>query len=248
MAGGRRTLVDLFLLIVGVFFAVAAERWVAGRADQRLAEEYTQDLLTDLLEDSVVHAARIDRLQARTRALARMIEDLNGTRPRMEGAEELRVLFLAQRVSTADSCDATYQDLVSSGNIRLLDAELRRSVVRYCSELGQIRETMTLSDARKPRFADLVPGFAKPPIAALACRFGRNGSDTDCAGVELDSIYAALPAPEREALAAWRSLPEVRMDVQSEITETNILRNAYGGTSRALQGALSAARAVRDRR
>ena len=124
----------------------------------------------------------------------------------------------------------------------------RRSVVGYCSALEGIRETMTLSAAGKPRFADLVPGFAKPPIALRACKLNWDGSDTDCAGAELDSIYASLPAPEREALAAWRSLPEIRMDVQSEITETNNLRNAYSRTSEALQRALSAARAVQARR
>jgi hypothetical protein len=241
MSSGRRTVGELLLIISGVFVALAAERWVAGRSDRDLAAAYAVDLAADLLEDSVTHAGRMNRARGRARALELMIDDLNGVGPRLEGPEALRVLFLAQNVPTGQTRNGTYQDLMSSGNMRLLDPELRRSVVEYYAQLEQNAETMSLFSSGKPRFADLVPGRAKGRLSGL-CRPEITGSETDCGGEDAEVAYGELPAPEREALSLWRDLPQVRMDIQSEITETNNVLRVFRDTREDLQAALEMAR------
>ena len=92
----------------------------------------------------------------------------------------------------------TYQDLVSSGNIRLLDPELRRRVVEYHVQLESNARTMSRFSSGKPRFADLVPGRAKQGFAGR-CWGDIRGAESDCGGQEAEAVYATLPAGEREA-------------------------------------------------
>ena len=130
---------------------------------------------------------------------------------------------------------------MGSGTLRLLDAEVRRNVVEYHAAWANAFETMTLFSAGKPRYADLVPARAKGPMAG-GCFRSMEGLPTDCVGEFTDSAFARLAPAERADLAAWRDLPGIRSDLQSELTETQNLLRVFGSVRNRLNTALAAVR------
>ncbi|HSH75934.1 MAG TPA: hypothetical protein VLA09_09655 [Longimicrobiales bacterium] len=213
---------EFVLILIGVFLALAAERWVAGRSDRNLAAQYAADLATDLRQDSVQHVVWSMFTAARQQALERMLADLNQVSPRLSGAEELGTLYYAQIVPVPDFQRATFQDLVSSGNLRLLDPAVRRGIVVYHDGLDALTRGVALTGLGKPRFADLVPAQARATLTDTCA-----GQPSRCGFGLADSVLADMPDAEVVALASWRDMPDMRLELQRMLNETHAFRRGF---------------------
>jgi hypothetical protein len=208
-------LAEFVLIVVGVFLALAAESWVSGAADRQLVDQYAADLLGDLQSDSVSIQAWVGRAEEVASALERLIGGLNETRPPIVGSEALADLFLAQVVPLPTFEVTTYQDLVSSGNLRLLEPQLRRSLVEYHASLEHLTRIVALTGGgdHKPFFAYLVPSRVRIELRER-CRAAAPQESHACRLHEAGALFAAMSENERDAISSWSDLPGIRFELE----------------------------------
>jgi hypothetical protein len=121
---------DFVIVVVGVFIGIQVSNWNAERADRALAQRYVEDIRRDIAADlEVFEAAETSTAQRRdaAEAVLRAIET---------GAYENAGLFLRQvdmagRYYPTVLERATYDDLVATGGLRLIDRRIRESITEY---------------------------------------------------------------------------------------------------------------------
>jgi hypothetical protein len=200
---------EFALILVSVFLALAAERWVAGRADRDLVSQYTEDLRTDLARDSGTIEVWARSGQRRAAALEQMLGALNGTAPGLLGAEAVSTMHVAQIVPIPNFRSATYQDLVSSGNIRLLPASVRRALVQYHDALAELDRRLALTGyQQKPEFADLLPAVVRRQFL------------TECFPRVAAEVFPFMSEPEKAVLEGWTQVPGIRMELERTLNGT----------------------------
>lgn len=209
---------EFALIVVSVFLAVAAERWVAGASDRALVSQYAEDLRTDLVRDSATIVLWTRNGYERAAALERMLGTLNGTAPPLLGSEAISTMHVAQVVPIPNFQSATYQDLVSSGNIRLLSPSVRRALVQYHDALAALDRRIALTGyQQKPDFADLIPAVVRRHFL-VECR-GR-GREDDCFQREANLLFPAMSEPERAVLEGWPQMPGIRLELERTLNGT----------------------------
>lgn len=127
----RGPLVAEFIMVVlGVFFALMLDSWIAERNDDRLRDEYLARLVDDLKADIRTLDDRIYFFDA-VRSFATQ------TLERLENGDDGDINAILAAFYAAENYDFsvvanTYVDLQNTGNIRLLDRiELRTSLAAY---------------------------------------------------------------------------------------------------------------------
>jgi len=208
---------EFALILVSVFLALAAERWVAGRADRDLVSQYTEDLRTDLARDSATIQVWARSGQRRAAALEQMLGALNGTAPGLLGAEAVSTMHVAQIVPIPNFRSATYQDLVSSGNIRLLSASVRRALVQYHDALAELDRRLALTGyQQKPEFADLLPAVVRRQFLTEC----RGTEDPGCFPRVAAEVFPFMSEPEKAVLEGWTQVPGIRMELERTLNGT----------------------------
>jgi hypothetical protein len=215
MSRTRAGLGEFFLIVVGVFLALAAERWVSGSADRQLVDQYSADLVTDLASDSVSTERWTALAEEIASALERLIGSLNETGKPLVASEALNDLHWAQVVPVPTFEVTTYQDLVSSGNLRLLEPELRRSLVEYHAALEYLARIVGLTGAgdEKPFFAYLVPARARIELRDR-CRSASPPETHACRLHEAEALFGMMSEHERDAISSWADLPGIRFELE----------------------------------
>ena len=215
MSRARAGVAEFFFIVVGVFLALAAERWVSGSADRQLVAQYSADLITDLASDSASIELWTGQAEQIASALERLIGSLNETRPPLVGGEALANLHWAQVVPVPTFEVTTYQDLVSSGNLRLLEPRLRRSLVEYHAALEYMTRIVSLTGGadEKPSFAYLVPARARIELRDR-CRVAALQERHACRLREAEALFAEMPEKERDAISSWSDQPDIRFELE----------------------------------
>jgi hypothetical protein len=124
-------LLELTLLVFGILIALAVDSWIDDRRDARLERQYLEQLQADLdrdiamLEESLqFEQTQVDNSTLAYRALRQ------GVAPEQREAIALALGSLTAR-RTLRLGRATYTDLLSTGNLRLIrNASLRDRIVR----------------------------------------------------------------------------------------------------------------------
>ena len=238
MTRTRRAVPELLLIVVGVFVALAAERWVAGGSDRALVEGYVRDLVSDLAQDSLGNVNRILMAEQRLAALDALLADLNGVGSALEDERELVALRDAQLVPTVAVQLATYQDLLGTGNLRLLEPALRRSLIEYHAAIAVVEGVIERNGGEKPEYSDLVPGRARQRLSR-PCPFGPTTAGCLRAASE---VIAQLSGPELASISSWRDLPQIRIQLERS---TNLTLRFLSTMERVRVTRLAAMAAVR---
>lgn len=212
----RRTLGEFVLIVLGVLAALSAESWMSRSAERSLAEAYQSDLLNDLRADSIQIAHWMALTENRRVHLQLMIDDLNG-RARLEPGSALATLFQASIVPAPSFPQTTLEDLTSTGNLRLLDRELRRAIFQYRESHVQLEADRAVWGLAKPTFARLLPGGFQAAVLPECFREDPNGP---CRTALAEQHYAEMSRNEIVALDSWRDLPEVRGELQMAIASS----------------------------
>lgn len=161
--------------------ALIADRWLQGRIDDEQAQAYKAYLGADLRGDSAALSARI--VQARDRAntailLLELAEGLEipGTTsvPELVAAFEMLTWF-----SPLDANRDTWDDLVATGNSRLIDRDLRRMLVAHYNRLEGLAAAETdwdnLLAAFETDWRDTQPALRRLEALELAIPIGTMG-------------------------------------------------------------------------
>jgi hypothetical protein len=138
-----RSLGELVVIIAGVMIALAADRWIAGIDERAEARSYVSRLAENLRSDSArleewVQSAT-DRRQI---ALDMLLYAETGEFTSRIGPDSLLRMLVYTSVPSATGAYATetWQDLVATGNVELLDdIELRDSLSVYYNEVERSR-------------------------------------------------------------------------------------------------------------
>jgi len=126
-----RVLLELALIVVGILIALAVDSWIDDRRDARAERQYLEQLAQDLERDLAMleESLHFEQTQVDNSALAyRALRQ--GVAPEQREAVASALGTLTAR-RTLRLGRATYTDLLSTGNLRLIgNAGLRDRIVR----------------------------------------------------------------------------------------------------------------------
>jgi hypothetical protein len=176
-----RLLGEFVVIVVGVFLALAGESWYQSRSEARGLEGYLDRLVVDLAEDSASFGFVLELLD-------RKDLDLGATAAVAAGLVEPDSMLFETLVGTAafgfrtpTAQRGTYDDLVATGNLRLVDDdEVRSRIAAYYDHIGQQWERI---DRRRTGYPHMVyrldPSYWEAgPLAGAGPRMRQQAVDS----------------------------------------------------------------------
>lgn len=134
--GLRRLGAEFVVVVVGVFLALAAQSWYEGWTEAKGLTSYKERLIGDLQADSAACAEILRALDRKDAALARVAS----VALRQEDPDSLFIRALDATTwmgfHTPSTQRGTYEDLLATGNLRLLPDPVRRQVVAHYQEMA----------------------------------------------------------------------------------------------------------------
>jgi len=132
----RRGLAELLIIVLGVLIALWVDNWNGEREDRLLEQEYLSTLATDLRADLVELDEASERARLNERAAQALYDAIQGTGSLAPDSLSRFVLQAGFLYFPAYS-PYTFEDLTSTGNLRLLRSEeIRRALAAYHNEIG----------------------------------------------------------------------------------------------------------------
>ena len=149
MKKSGRVIGEFLLIVTGVLVALAVETALEEREDDKLRSEYISRIKTDVAADKKAIEFRIDFFEKVSKFSRDTLDWAESDLP--VDKDVLLASFYAAEIWPFLPNVSTYQDLQSTGNIRLLDdIELRTSLVSYHTQASASRPGWTpLEDYRE---------------------------------------------------------------------------------------------------
>jgi hypothetical protein len=162
---------ELALLILGILIALAVDGWMDDRRDARLERAYLERLERDLQQNLVILDGFIDFESRQTADGVLVYRGLRGAPGIEREAIAAGLNHLANR-RTLRLMRATYQDLLSTGNLGLIrDESLRDAIVGVYEEAER---TTTVVDRNNEALVDHAYGLPLVESGLVAPRFSTN--------------------------------------------------------------------------
>jgi hypothetical protein len=197
-------LLELALVVAGILIALAIDGWIDSRHDARLERQYLELLVRDLNRDlgTLDDVLRFEHAQVEAAALA--YRALRAGVPRQDREAVARALNQLTARRTLRLARATYTDLLSTGNLRLIrNADLRDRLVRlYETD----ERAQTIRDRNNESFVDRLyltflldhgyvaprPARELPAIASSDQKFAARAALPS--GQDLDPLWRLPPS------------------------------------------------------
>jgi len=216
-----QVLIELVLLVLGILIALAVDDWMQERRDARMERDYLQLLVRDLERDDEILKEFISFEELQTndgieayRALRKTVApaDREAVAARLSRLTSRRTLRLVR---------ATYTDLVSTGNLRLIsNPVLRDRVVKYYEETDR---RIAIVDRNNQFFVDQTYAAYLSNTGLVAPRPTNNLPASDAA---MGEFAARLGVPVAEGSdPLWRlstSAPEYEVLVGKVWQRTSV--------------------------
>lgn len=130
---------EFVVIVLGVFLALAADRWNQGRSDAAAEAAYVTRLTNDIRSDSV----RAEEYLARVPAIGAARDTLVGVLDGSSSPENLRATIFRAMGGWTMLPASTWSELLASSSLNLLaDPEVREAVSTY---YGDVRERNALN-------------------------------------------------------------------------------------------------------
>jgi hypothetical protein len=139
---------EIVLVVIGILIALSINTWNQGRQASHKEASYIENLHTDLEEQleyvEIQLEYEVKYFEVSNRLLGRFKQESMLT---IDTASSKDLSILTER-KTFTKADPTYQDLISTGNIGLIqDESLRNELLSYYLELERIDKIMLNNNA-----------------------------------------------------------------------------------------------------
>jgi hypothetical protein len=163
MSNRRRVVGEFVLIVVGVFAALMLETMMSERHDGELRDEYLSRLETDVTTDKQTIEYRIEFFTGVQTFSQEFLDWLHSDAPVNQSI--LLAAFYAAEIWPYASATSTYQDLQSTGNLRLLDnIDLRTSLFRYHNKANTSQPGWNPSDEYRRTIRGIIPSDIQTQI------------------------------------------------------------------------------------
>ena len=128
-------IVEVLLIVIGILLALTLNTWQNNTKNRSIESDYISDLIIDLRQDtSYFNVRRIKNIKKKAEALNQAKAYLLGTYQIKDTLLFLNTVGYGARYSrvVATSNNSTYTELVSTGNLRIIeDREIRKEIINY---------------------------------------------------------------------------------------------------------------------
>jgi hypothetical protein len=154
---------EIILIVVGVSIALAAEGWRQDRANRVIELEYIEGLIRDLGRDIVSVSNIMDQTQLRAEYGETVIAAYDDEFRPSSPTNLIKAVEYANYFSYPSYSRATIEDLMSTGNLRLIrNKEVKEVISVYYATIewtqqfsGLFRDTQQILSNLIPEFLDL---------------------------------------------------------------------------------------------
>lgn len=156
MKKNGKLIAEFVLIVVGVLAALAAETAFEDRRDRELRDEYLVRIEADLLLDTQAIQSRLEFFGDVQRFSGDVLDWL--VSDEAVDKEMLLASFYAAEVWPFLPTKSTFEDLQSTGNIRLIDdIELRTSMAHYYNRADTARNGWNPSERYRQTIRGVIP-------------------------------------------------------------------------------------------
>lgn len=144
LGGVGKIFVELIVIIAGIYLAFAIENYGERKKSEALEIKYLQELLEEAKANRDELKADQDYRREQRELFSLLLESAN----RQVGTDTLRRATKELLVNRLFSpTDAVYQDLVSSGNLRLIQSDtIRKTIITYKQRLARAPVTEAVEE------------------------------------------------------------------------------------------------------
>ncbi len=127
-------LLDLLIVVFGVFIGIQVSNWNEERAGEKQAQILIERLYADLGHDQAVLASMLDYQAVVKTYAVRAVDGLNGD-PSVNDEQFVIAAYQASQINLPWSYQSTYNEVLSTGQINLIkSAALKSKVLGYYSD------------------------------------------------------------------------------------------------------------------
>jgi len=128
-------IVEVLLIVIGILLALTLNTWQNNTKNRSIEKDYISDLIIDLRQDtSYFNVRRMKNIKKKAEALNQAKAYLLGTYQIKDTLLFLNTVGYGARYSrvVATSNNSTYTELVSTGNLRIIEnREIRKEIINY---------------------------------------------------------------------------------------------------------------------
>ena len=163
MRNRGRTAGEFVLIVVGVFIALLLDAMVSERNDGELRSEYVLRLAADINADKQAFEYRIEFFTAVQQFSQEFLDWMQSDAPVDQSV--LLAAFYAAEIWAYVPRTSTYQDLQSTGNLRLIEnIELRTRLFEYHNKIDIVRPGWSPSDEYREIIRGIIPSDVQAQI------------------------------------------------------------------------------------
>ena len=213
---------EFFLVVLGVLAALMVDTWIGQRNDNNLSREYLARLADDLEADLRSLEYRISFFNSVRSFGLQTLERLQSDGPVNQDA--ILAAYYASEIFAFLPIENTYEDLQSTGNIRLLDdIELRLALASY------YQKTNALSDDISQAYREVVRGVIPWKIQAAIRKNCPTTDDIDDAptGFPLCTLPEISTDEANAVFAALRAYPGIVEILTYRVSEVDVIVFLY---------------------
>jgi hypothetical protein len=234
-------LIELVIVIVGVFIGLQVNNWNQARADAQLGEDYVKRLTHDLEENLNGLRAEIAYYSAVLKSVQRADQLLRAPDP--DPRELVVNAYRATELSYNAPVRATWDQVVSSGHLGLLPPGAAESGLSqyYAFDTAQDVYRVGLGSAYRETVRQIIPLTTQIAMRA-GCSDVRDNRG-NILGFTKDCDLNVDPGALRETATALRSNPAVLAALQYQYSFAVSATLNLGGVEKNVEEALTALRA-----
>lgn len=130
---------EILIVIVGISIAFSLNKCSENQKNREQKEQYLASLKQDIEEDKAQLESNIEEIDKKVKISTELLPILNSNNP--EKGKKLRQVYLLAQLTNFTPKDFTYQALVNSGDLKLLDdLELKKAIERHYANYKMIND------------------------------------------------------------------------------------------------------------
>lgn len=235
--------IDFVIVVLGVFVATQVADWSSRESDKRRGEAYVQRLIADVENDLVGRRRGLAYYEAVNEGA------LQANALLREAAPDPRALVIAAYRATEYSYNpatrATWDEIVSSGDIGLLPPEAVPILTRYHSiDLSLDTRDVFRASAYRMRVRGIIP-YAVQNAIRNGCSDARDANQSITGFNDQCRLEGVSDAEIAATAQALRRDPAVLTDLRNQLSELAASRGNFDSDITTLTGALAALQAAK---